>query len=132
MTKSIGKQQLKFVLNFGMSLAILSVATINTIVSSANATTIPFVSDGALGEMNPFSDVVFYTDIGSYSIGGNFLYGGVTQLIGGNLSQIGFQGAEVTVYNFNSFIIPQGVTIRSVGSRPLIMGAIYIASHFPA
>ncbi|MBI3836645.1 MAG: hypothetical protein HY288_01755 [Planctomycetia bacterium] len=92
--------------------------------SRAESELTPFTSDGSLGAMNPASNVSFNTDDGTYTIGASTFGGGATQLIGANSDRTFFHGAEVEVYNFSSFDIPQGVTVSAVGIRPLIISSV--------
>src|SRR4051812_31231875 len=99
---------------------VIAAAALST--APAHTTTqIPFISNGALGSLNPSSNVIFDTDNLTYTIGSQVNSGGVAQSIGSNL---GFSGASVAVFNFSSFNLPTGVTVYARGTRPLVITSV--------
>ena len=85
---------------------------------------IPFVSDGSLGSFTPLQNVVFNTDLGTYTIGATTYSGGVLESTGANLAITGQQSIGVMEFNFSSINIPSGVTVTAVGSLGLVLASV--------
>lgn len=83
---------------------------------TVSAATLPITSNGSLGVFNPTENAVFNTSAGTFQIGSNVSTGGRTVIVNSNDTPV-----NVTVFDFTSINIPDGVTVRAVGDIPLIL-----------
>jgi hypothetical protein len=78
--------------------------------------TLPLTSTGALGPFNPSQNVVFNTTAGTFQMGTTTVSGARTAMVYAAHSPVPFR-----VFDFSDINIPPGITVRAVGSLPLVL-----------
>jgi hypothetical protein len=77
---------------------------------------LPLASNGSLGPLNPFQDVLFDTVAGTFQVGGSIMGHARTALVYTARSP-----APLRVFDFTDINIPQSVTVRATGELPLVL-----------
>lgn len=84
--------------------------------SPGPAATLPVTSTASLGSLNPDQNVTFNTDVGTFQVGGIPALGGRLVTVFSNHLPI-----SLMAFDFADITIPQGVTIKALGARPLVL-----------
>ena len=81
---------------------------------------LPFSSNANAPDFTPTANVVFNTDLGTYTIGaGTPISIGTPETIGGGLASSAT--TQTMVFDFNNFVVPAGVTVTAMGSLSLTL-----------